>query len=181
MVKKIQVKDLYFEPYLTAEEIQSSVKTLAAQIEIDYQGRNPVFLSVLNGAFRFAADLARYLDLDSEWEFIKLSSYEGTKSTGKIKIASELPDNLKGRHLIIIEDIIDTGTTMHFFLEKIKTMNPASVRLASFLYKEEAIVHPVTIDYLCFKIPNKFVLGYGLDYDGLGRNYNNLWQLCMEE
>jgi hypoxanthine phosphoribosyltransferase len=175
--RRTKVKDLIFEPYLTAEAIQMKVRELAERIEEDYRGKNPVFLSVLNGAFRFSADLARYLDLHSEWEFIKLSSYQGTKSTGQVRIASELPKNLEGRHVIIVEDIIDTGTTMHFFIEKLLTLQPASVKLASFLLKEEALKHPVTIDYLCFSIPNKFVLGYGLDYDGLGRNYNNLWQL----
>lgn len=178
MTRKNKVKDLLFEPYLTAEAIQAKVKELAQRIEEDYHGKNPIFLTVLNGAFRFSADLARFLDLDSEWEFIKLASYQGTKSTGQVRIASELPANIEGRHIIIVEDIIDTGTTMHFFLDKLRSLNPASIKLASFLFKEEALNHPVTIDYLCFTIPDKFVLGYGLDYDGLGRNYNNLWQLC---
>lgn len=177
---KIKVKDLLFEPFLTAEEIQTKVLELANRIEEDYHDKEPVFLCIMNGAFRFAADLARCIDCTSEWEFIKLKSYLGTSSTGKVKMLSTLPDNLTGRHIIIVEDIIDTGTTMHFFLEKLKELKPKSVKLASFLFKKEALQHPVHIDYLCFTIPDKFVLGYGLDYDGLGRNYNNLWQLVSE-
>lgn len=177
MTKLIQVEDLTFEPYISSEEIQAKVKSLAEKLEKDYKGKKPIFLTILNGAFRFAADLARYLDMDCEWEFIKLSSYDGIYTTGNVKMSSEWPANIQNRHVVIVEDIIDTGTTMHFFLDKLKSMGPASVKLASFLFKEEALRYPVTIDYLCYTIPNKFVLGYGLDYNGWGRNYNNLWQL----
>jgi len=177
MMQIIKVQDLEFKPYLSEETIQQKVKELAAQIESDFIDKKPVFLCIMNGAFRFASDLARFMDMDCEWEFLKLKSYHGTQSTGKVRMASELPDNIKNRHIIIVEDIIDTGTTMHFFMKKLNTLRPASIHLASFLFKKEALKYPMEIDYLCFTIPNKFVLGYGLDYDGLGRNYNNLWQL----
>lgn len=181
MTKTVKVLDRSFIPFITAEDIQMRVKAIADEIEKNYVGKKPVFLVILNGAFRFAADLATYLDLDSEWEFVTLKSYDGISSTGKVRMAKPLPPNLYERNVIVVEDIIDTGTTMHYFLEKLKVHHPASVSLASFLFKEEALVHPVDIDYLCFNIPNKFVLGYGLDFNGMGRNYNNLWQLSEEE
>lgn len=177
MVDNIKVLDCTFTPYITAAEIQSKVKVVAAEIEKDFAGKNPIFLTILNGAFRFAADLATYMDMDSEWEFISLKSYDGVSSTGKVRMAQPLPENLYNRHIVVVEDIIDTGTTMHYLLEKLNAHHPASVSLASFLFKKEALVHNVKIDYLCFTIPDKFVLGYGLDYNGMGRNYNNLWQL----
>lgn len=176
----IQVKDLNFERYLSEADIQRRIQLLALQIERDYQGKNPLFIGVLNGAFVFIADLLRYCNLDCEISFVRLSSYQGTQSTGEIKELIGLKKDVKNRHLIIVEDIVDTGKTMHHFLQGIEKMQPASVTLASLLSKPSARQREVTIDYLGFEIPDLFVVGYGLDYEGSARNLKDIYQLVPE-
>jgi hypoxanthine phosphoribosyltransferase len=134
-------------------------------------------LSVLNGAFLFTADLFKQITIEAEVSFIKLASYKGTSSTGNVITAIGLDINVKDRHIIILEDIIDTGKTLHHYLPQLESMQPASVKIAVLLNKKEALIYPVQIDYACFDIPNKFVVGYGLDYDGLGRNSRDIYQL----
>lgn len=173
----IQVLDKTFEPYLKEEAIQEKITALAAALNKDYAGKRPLFLSILNGSFLFTADLFKQITIEAEVSFIKLASYKGTSSTGNVITAIGLDMNVKDRHIIILEDIIDTGKTLHHYLPQLESMQPASVKIAVLLNKKEALQYPVQIDYSCFDIPNKFVVGYGLDYDGLGRNSKDIYQL----
>lgn len=174
----IKVHDKQFEPYLTAEEIAQRIKMIAQQINEDYAGKKPLFIAILNGSFMFASDLFKEIHIDAEICFIKLASYKGTKSSGHVITAIGLDMDIIGRDVIIVEDIVDTGKTLNEFLPQIHHQQPASVSIAALLHKPEATVYPLKIDYLGFTIPNKFVLGYGLDYDGLGRNIREIYRLC---
>ncbi len=173
----IQVHDKQFAIFLTAEQIREQVEQIATAINRDYAGKQPLCIAILNGSFMFAADLFRYLVIDAEICFIKLASYKGTSSGGQVITAIGLDVDIIGRDIIIIEDIIDTGQTLHEFLPKLRHHQPASLKIAALLHKPEATLYPVNIDYQGFKIPNKFVIGYGLDYDGLGRNLKEIYQL----
>jgi hypoxanthine phosphoribosyltransferase len=166
-----------FIPFISAEAIQEKIKILAADITRDYAGKKPLFISVLNGSFIFSADLFKELEIEAEICFIKLASYKGTQSTGQVVTAIGLDIDLTDRHVIVLEDIVDTGKTLHQFLPQLVNQQPASLKIAVLLHKPDAQQYPVNIDYCCFTIPNKFVLGYGLDYDGLGRNIREIYQL----
>jgi hypoxanthine phosphoribosyltransferase len=176
----IKVHDKTFVPYLPEALILEKVKELAAEINKDYAGKKPLFIAILNGSFMFTADLFKELTIDAEICFIKLASYKGTKSTGQVLTAIGLDTDITNRHIVILEDIIDTGKTMNEFLPQLHNQQPASLKIAVLLHKPDATVFPINIDYCCFSIPNKFVLGYGLDYDGLGRNIRELYQLSDE-
>ena len=176
----IQVKDKQFVPYLTAAQIDEQIKRLGAELNRDYKGKNPLFIAVLNGSFMFASDLFKELDCEPEICFIKLASYKGTKSTGNVITSIGLDESLKGRHVVVLEDIVDTGKTLHEFLPQLTDQQPASLKIVALLHKPDALEHPVTIDYLGFSVPNKFLLGYGLDYDGLARNLGEIYQLTGE-
>lgn len=173
----IRVHDKKFEPYLTAEEIHSRIKFIAQQINSDYSDKKPLFIAILNGSFIFASDLFKELTIDAEICFIKLASYKGTKSTGHVITAIGLDIDLIGRHVIILEDIVDTGKTLNEFLPQLRHQQPASMKIVALLHKPDATVYPLHIDYLGFSIPDKFVVGYGLDYDGLGRNIPEIYRL----
>lgn len=173
----ITVHDKTFVPYLPEALILEKVKELANAIDRDYAGKKPLFIAILNGSFMFTSDLFKYLTIEAEICFIKLASYKGTKSSGQVITAIGLDTDITDRHVIILEDIIDTGKTMNEFLPQLRNQHPSSLKVAVLLHKPDATVYPVTIDYCCFSIPNKFVLGYGLDYDGLGRNIRELYQL----
>jgi hypoxanthine phosphoribosyltransferase len=176
-MSSIQVLDKTFVPYLKEAAIQEKITELAAQLNKDYAGKRPLFLAILNGSFLFTADLFKQISIEAEVSFIKLASYKGTSSTGNVITAIGLDINVKDRDIIILEDIIDTGKTLHHYLPQLANMQPASVKIAVLLNKKEALQYPVTVDYACFEIPNKFVVGYGLDYDGLGRNSKDIYQL----
>ncbi|AXY77546.1 hypoxanthine phosphoribosyltransferase [Paraflavitalea soli] len=173
----IRVHDKQFEPYLTASEINARIKVLAQQLDKDYAGKKPLFIAILNGSFIFAADLFKELSIDAEICFIKLASYKGTKSSGQVITAIGLDTDLFGRDVVIVEDIVDTGKTLNEFLPQLLHQQPASMKIVALLHKPEATVYPIPIDYLGFSIPNKFVVGYGLDYDGLGRNIREIYKL----
>lgn len=173
----IKVHDKYFVPYLSEQKIQQHIQLLAKKINADYAGKKPLFIAILNGSFMFAADLFKYVTIDAEICFIKLASYKGTKSTGQVITAIGLDTDINNRHVIIVEDIIDTGKTLNEFLPQLINQQPLSLKIAVLLHKPEATVFPIQIDYCCFSIPNKFVVGYGLDYDGLGRNIPAIYQL----
>jgi len=176
-MSNIKVLDKEFEPYLSEEIIQSKISELAIELNKAYEGKRPVFLSILNGSFLFTADLFKQITIEAEVCFIKLASYKGTSSSGNVITAIGLDTNLSGRDIIIIEDIIDTGKTLHHFLPQLESNQPASIKIAVLLNKTEALAYPVKVDYACFEIPNKFVVGYGLDYDGYGRNTKAIYQL----
>ena len=173
----INVRDKAFEIYLSEGEIQKRIAEMAAEINRDYAGKMPLFIAILNGSFMFASDLFKHLTIDAEICFIKLVSYKGMKSSGHITTAIGLDQDLFGRDVIIIEDIVDTGKTLGYFLPKLEHQQPASLKIAALLHKPDATVHPLDIHYTGFSIPNKFVVGYGLDYDGCGRNLKEIYQV----
>ncbi len=180
MPKTIQIKDRLFHQYITEEEIQVRIKSIAAELSGKFQDKNPVFVVVLRGAFMFASDILKKFNHSCEVEFVKLSSYTGMTSTGKININLPLNEPLvTGRDIIILEDIVDSGLTMDFFTSYVKALEPTSVTLVSFLYKPENLQKDVHIDIVGFTIPDLFVVGYGLDYDGEGRNLSAVYQLAQ--
>jgi len=173
----IRVHDKIFKPYLTQEEISTRVSFIAEQLNSDYDGKKPLFVAILNGSFIFASDLFKKLNIEVEICFIKLASYKGSKSTGRVVTAIGLDAEIYGRDLVIVEDIIDTGKTLTEFLPQLQHQQPSSLKVVALLHKAEATIFPITIDYLGFTIPDKFVVGYGLDYDGLGRNIPEIYTL----
>lgn len=173
----IKVHERNFEIYLTEEVIQQRVKEIAAQINEDFAGKRPLFIAILNGSFMFASDLFKHLTIESELCFIKLASYKGMKSSGKVVTSIGLEEDLFGKEVIIVEDIVDTGKTLFNFLPKLMHQQPKTLKIAALLHKSEATEYPLTIDYVGFDIPDKFVVGYGLDYDGLGRNLKEIYQV----
>lgn len=174
---QIKVHDKTFSTYLAEEVIQDKIKELATAISKDYEGKRPLFIAILNGSFMFASDLFKHLAIDAEICFIKLASYKGTRSTGQVITAIGLDHDLYNRHVVIIEDIVDTGKTLNEFLPQLHHQHPSSFKIVALLQKPEAMQYPLTVDYVGFSIPNKFVVGYGLDYDGLGRNLKEIYQL----
>lgn len=173
----IKVHDKSFDIYLSEEIIQQRVKELAAEVNKDYAGKRPLFIAILNGSFMFASDLFKYLSIEAELCFIKLASYKGMKSSGNVVTSIGLEDDLFGKDVIIVEDIVDTGKTLHNFLPKLMHQQPKSMKIVTLLHKSEATEFPLQLDYVGFDIPNKFVVGYGLDYDGLGRNLKEIYQV----
>ncbi len=173
----IRVHDKMFDPYLTQEEIQTRVSFIAEQLNVDYADKRPLFIAILNGSFIFASDLFKKLHIDAEICFIKLASYKGSRSTGHVVTSIGLDAEVYGRDVVIIEDIVDTGKTLTEFLPQLEHQQPASLKIVALLHKSEATMFPVPIDYLGFTIPDKFVVGYGLDYDGLGRNIPEIYKL----
>jgi len=173
----VKVHDRNFEVYLSEETIQQRVKEIAEQINRDYAGRKPLFIGILNGAFMFAADMFKHLGIEAELCFIKLASYKGMKSSGKVVTSIGLEEDLFGKDVILVEDIVDTGKTLHHFLPKLEHQQPRSLKIVTLLHKSAATEYPLALDYVGFDIPNKFVVGYGLDYDGLGRNFKEIYQV----
>jgi hypoxanthine phosphoribosyltransferase len=178
MADSIQILDKTFIPFIAETAIRQRVAALGKQIDTDYKNLNPLFIGILNGAFIFAADLFRAIAIPAEISFIKLTSYKDTATTGNVLTAIGLNENIVQRHILIIEDIIDTGTTLHNLLPQLQQYRPASLKIAAFLSKPTALKHPhIQADYTGFEIPNNFVLGYGLDYNGYGRNLPELYCL----
>jgi hypoxanthine phosphoribosyltransferase len=177
MQARVSVAGHNYIPFLSEGLIAERIAELGAQINAEYADKNPLLIAVLNGSFIFAADLFRQLSIPASISFVKLASYKGTTSTGNVVTAIGLEENLNGRHVIIVEDIIDTGKTLSAFLPEIMQRGPASVKIATFLSKPDARTHPVKPDYCGFEIENKFVVGYGLDHDGQGRNLPALYIL----
>lgn len=171
----IKVHDRFFEPYITAKALSNRIKKLAAEIKQAYPHEMPVFISVLNGSFVFTADLVRELPAGCEVVFVKISSYEGTQSTGNVKTILGFPEHIRNRPVLILEDIIDSGLSMKYLLQELLTKQPASIKIATLLFKREALQHPIEPDFVGFDIENKFVLGYGLDYNELGRNLPHVY------
>jgi len=176
-MSQVKLHDKTFDTYLSSETIQQKIKELAAVINKEYEGKKPLFIAILNGSFMFAADLFKHLSIDAEISFIKLASYRGMKSTGNVITAIGLDADLFGRDVIILEDIVDTGKTLHEFLPQLQHQHPKTLKIVALLHKSVATQFPLTVDYVGFDIPDKFVVGYGLDYDGLGRNLKEIYQL----
>lgn len=178
MDKTIQVRDKTFTVSIPAETIQREVKRVAAEISRDYAGKEPVFLAVLNGSFIFAADLLREIDTPCEVSFVRLASYQGVSTTGEIREIMGLNIDITGRPVVVVEDIVDTGLTMVHMLETLKKQNPSSIDICTLLLKPGKLQAKLDIRYCCMEIPNDFIVGYGLDYDGYGRNTKDIYTLC---
>lgn len=172
----VKLHDLEFEPYLDQQTLQKSVKQLAERISKDYESKTPVFLGILNGAFMFLSDLMKQYEGDCEISFTKLASYEGTSSTGEVTTLLGA-GNLKGKDVIVVEDIVDTGNTLEHIVGVLKKEGVASYKIATLFLKPEAYKKTLSLDYVGLEIPNKFIVGYGLDYNGLGRNISEIYQL----
>ena len=171
----ITIHNKAFRPYLSAAELNEAVISLGARISADYAGRRPLFVVVLTGGFMFASDLLKYYAGECEIVFIRVASYEGTGSSGVVQEILGLREDVQDRDLIIVEDIVDTGTTMHYLLPKLLAKGPASVEIASLFFKPASLRHELSVRYVAREIPNDFVVGYGLDYDGLGRNLPDVY------
>lgn len=173
----ITLEDKSFVPYIAAEEIASKIEALAKVINSDYADKQPIILCILSGSFIFTADLVRKLSIPHQIEFVRYSSYSGTSSTGQISKILGLRADIKDQDIIIVEDIIDTGFTISTAIRELYVSEPKSIKVASLLFKPDALKHEVPLDYIGFEIPNKFVVGYGLDYNELGRNIPGIYQL----
>ena len=176
-MNNIQVDDKEFDLFLEYNQIQKKTRLLSIQLNVDYEDRVPVFIGVLNGSFMFLADLMKEVSIPSEVTFVKVSSYEGDKSTGEVKKEIGLNIDLKNRDVIVVEDIVDTGATLRYLLDMIKKEQPASVQVCTLLLKPKSLKENFDeIAYVGFEIPNEFVVGYGLDYNGLGRNLKDIYR-----
>jgi len=171
----ITLHDKAFRPYLSAAEIATAIDQVAARLNADYAGRRPLFVVVLTGGFMFATDLLKRYTGECEIVFIRVASYEGTDSTGTVQEIMGLREDVKNRDIILVEDIVDTGTTLHHLLPTLEASNPASIEIAAMFYKPASLRYPLTLNYIALEIPNDFVVGYGLDYDGLGRNLPDVY------
>jgi hypoxanthine phosphoribosyltransferase len=175
MPEKIQVKDLEFEKFISAEKISERVSELGKEITAHYADEKPLVIPVLNGSFIFAADLIRKIDLDCEISFVKYASYAHMQSTGNVKELIGLNGDFRGRKILIIEDIVDTGRTMDRLLKELNAAGAEEVKIAALLFKREMLLCDVIPDFTGFEIPNRFVVGYGLDYDGYGRHFDAIY------
>jgi hypoxanthine phosphoribosyltransferase len=177
MPATIKIHDKQFAVSIAQHQIQQRVQQLGFKITEDYSGLQPVFLVVLKGAFLFAADLLRNVKLDCEITFIRVGSYEGTQSKGVVRSLLGLSEKIHGKHLVVVEDIVDTGNTVMHLVEELKKSEPQDIKIATLLLKPHALKHNIHIHYVGFSVPNDFIVGYGLDYDGLGRNLNEIYKV----
>lgn len=176
-MEKIHIKDKTFRPYISGEEIARAVDRVARCIRegVMQEEGNPLFVVMLNGAFMFASDLLRAIDVPCEVAFMRMKSYQGTASTGTVDLLQDMHAEISGRTVIVIEDIVDTGATMHALLEHLQRRRPKCVKIASLLFKPESLQYDVPVDYVAFEIPRDFIVGYGLDYDEEGRNLKDIY------
>lgn len=173
----VKIHDKEFKVSISAEVIQNRIAELGRQLSEDMNGKRPLFVAVLNGAFLFAADLLKHVTCECEITFVRVSSYSGTQSTGQVRNLIGLNEKIEGRTVIIIEDIVDTGDTAMYLINELKKERPSEIRFASLLLKPKALKHDIHVDYTGFEVPNDFLVGFGLDYDGLGRNLNDIYTL----
>jgi hypoxanthine phosphoribosyltransferase len=176
-MKEIQILDKKFKEFITEEQIRTRVEELAIQINMELAGKDVVFLGILNGAFLFAADLFRQINLEARISFIKLASYQGTTSQGLIKELIGWNEDIKNKTIVVIEDIVDTGNTLERIVDELIVRKAAEIKISALLYKPAAYKKEIPLDYIGFEIPNDFVVGYGLDYDGYGRNLPSVYSL----
>ena len=173
----VKIKDKTFRTFIPEDQIAERVKAVAERINRDLAGKNPLFIAVLNGSFIFAADLMRYITIPCEISFVKLASYQGTTSTGVVKEVIGLNEELAGRTVVILEDIVDTGFTIKRMIETLGTRGPESVHVCTLLLKPGKLQVPLNVEYVAMEIPNDFIVGYGLDYDQQGRNLRDIYTL----
>lgn len=175
MENKIKLQDKTFRVLISAEEIDKAVTRVADQLNERYQGRTPIFLGVLSGSFLFLADLVRKVNFESQLAFVKISSYDGTESTGNVKQQFGVDFDIEGRDIIIVEDIVETGHSMNYLLDHLRKKNPASISICTLFFKPEKFLYEYEIDYTALSIGNEFIVGYGLDYNQLGRNLKDIY------
>ena len=179
-METVRIKDKEFRVSIPAEKIQERVKAVAEQINRDMEGKNPLLIAVLNGAFMFAADLMRNITIPREISFVTLASYQGTTTTGTVKEVFGINEDLQGRTIIIVEDIVDTGLTIKRMVETLGTRNPESIHVCTLLVKPGNVREDINVEYVAFEIPNDFILGYGLDYDQQGRNLPEIYTIVKD-
>ena len=180
-MKQVKVHDKTFELYIPHEKICSVVEEMADKMNIELADENPLFICILNGSFMFAAELFKRIDLvETEISFVKLASYEGDQTTGKVKQLIGLNENIEGRTVVILEDIVDTGITIINILDQLEKLKPKAVKIATLLLKPDSLQKEVQLDYVGLKIPNDFIVGFGLDYDGYGRNLIDIYTVINE-
>jgi len=177
----VKIKDKSFRISIRETEIKQRVKTLAEEMSHDLEGKNPLFLAVLNGAFIFAADLMREMTIPCEISFVKLASYQGTTSTGKVQEVIGINEDLEGRTVVILEDIVESGQTMKRMVEQVGTRNPASVKICALFFKPDKLQENLSLDYVAFNIPDDFILGYGLDYDQAARGLKHVYSIVEDK
>lgn len=177
MKDSIRIKDKNFDLFIPNERITDAIKAVAEKINKELEGKNPLFVCVLNGSFMFAADLMKYVNIPSEITFVRVASYRGTTSTGTLKEIYGLEEDIKGRTVVIVEDIVDTGNTINLVLDQLYCDEPKEIKVATLLFKPEALKNDVKLDYVALEIPNDFIVGYGLDYDGYGRNLIDIYKI----
>lgn len=176
-MESVVIKDKEFEIFIPEADIIKSIDRIASQINKELDGKDPLFVCVLNGSFMFAAELMKKITIPCEISFVRMASYQGTKSTGKIKEIYGLEEDITGRTIVIIEDIVDTGHTMSLILDQLSCENPKALKIATLLFKPESLKNDIKIDYVALEIPNDFIVGFGLDYDGYGRNLPNIYKI----
>lgn len=176
-MKSVKIKDKEFGIFIESKEIEKSIDQISEKINTDLKDKDPIFVAILNGAFMFASELMKRVTIPCEITFVRLASYQGTSSTEKIKEVLGLTENIEGRTIVIVEDIVDTGNTMTSLLEQFNKLNPKEIKIATLLFKPEALKKELKLDYVALEIPSDFIVGYGLDYDGFGRNLNDIYKL----
>lgn len=177
MKETIAIKDKQFELFIEQEVIEQGIKRVADQMNRDLEGENPLFLAVLNGAFMFAGELMKEVSVPSEITFVRLASYQGVSSTNRVQEVLGLNESIKDRLVVIVEDIVDSGNTMVALMDELRKHEPAEVRIATLLFKPAALQQDITPNYVALEIPNDFIVGYGLDYDGYGRNLKDIYKV----
>ena len=176
-MNSVRLHDLSFEQFITEEEVDQAVQRLADEMRGKYEGKRPLFIGVLNGAFYFATELLKRLPIECEITFVKVASYHGTSSTGHVLDLIGLNERIEGRHVVVLEDIVDTGSTVRHILDALAHLRPASISIAALLFKPDAYKHDMPIEHVAIRIPNVFVVGSGLDHDGLGRNLTGIYRI----
>lgn len=176
-MKSVKIRDKEFDLFLTQDTIEKAIDGIAQKISYELAGKDPLFICVLNGSFIYASELMKRVSIPSEVSFVKMSSYSGTASTGKIKEIYGLEEDIKGRTVVIVEDIVDTGHTMSMMLEQLESKQPKEIFITTLLLKPDALKIPLKLDYVALEIPSDFIVGYGLDYDGYGRNLPDIYKL----
>ncbi len=176
-MKKVTILDKEFELFIESDTIQDSIKRIAKEINHDLEGTNPIFVAILNGSFMFAGDLMKHVTIPSEITFVRLASYQGVSSTKDVKEVLGLVENIKGRTVVILEDIVDTGHTIERLMKQFELLGPKEIKVATLLFKPKALVKDVKPDFIALEIPNDFIVGFGLDYDGLGRNLRDIYKI----
>jgi hypoxanthine phosphoribosyltransferase len=177
-MSRVQLHDKVFEPFLSAQELDAAIDRVATALNVAYAGKRPLFIGVLNGAYFFAAELVKRITVECEITFVKVASYHGTTSTGRVDQLIGLNERIHGRHVVVLEDIVDTGNTMEHVLAVLKDHQPAGVAIATMLFKPDVFDRHFTIDHVALRIPNDFVVGSGLDHDGLGRNLPGIYRIA---